>query len=157
MKGKTLDYIYGVTTGSYSSYRVLCLVGSKKEAEVLARRMRAVEDGWHSDANVEAFAKVTSDIEQASVLKMRVTLWDDGTRTDFDSHIDAEWPFDPKSNQIRAMKWRWVRAPIHANKGGRLEVEGTDHELVKKTFSEKRAQLEAEDAMRLKKTAKGRV
>lgn len=152
-----MDYIYGVTTGSYSSYRVLCLVGSKKEAEVLARRMRAVEDGWHKDANVESFVRVDPDIEQVLVLKMRVNLWDDGTRTDYDSHVLAEWPFDPMSNEIRAMQWRWVRAPVHKNKGGRLEVEGTDHELVKKTFSEKRAQLEAEDAMRLKKTAKGRV
>jgi hypothetical protein len=55
----------------------------------------------------------------------------------------------------KPVTWRWVRAPVHDGKGGRLEVYGTDEQRVRQTFSDRKAQLLTEDAFRMRREAKG--
>lgn len=147
--------MWAVSSGSYSDYRVLCACPTRKDAVEVARKV-CEAGSWHSDARVEEFMLVTAAVEQQPVLQLLVTLWDDGTEEGRREQVRNEWPFDSIFDVV-PMSWRWVRAPMHNNKGGRLEVEGTDHDLVRRTFSDKRAQILADDALRLAPERKGRV
>lgn len=148
--------IYAVSAGSYSDYRVLCVCPTKKDAQKVARKVRGAAESWHRDADVEEFLMVTGDVEQVPVLRLTTTLWDDGAETAYDESVSDEWHFD-SIHDVVPMSWRWVRAPCHENKGGRLDLLGTDAALVRKTFSDKRAEIIADDALRMKREAKGRV
>lgn len=153
-----MNTIWAISSGSYSDYRVLCVVdGTKADAEELAQRMRGMSDDiWTgSDVSVEALAFVRPDVQPVEILHMRVTVWDNGTTSEERTDVRREWPFDPLY-ESGLLSWRWVRAPIHKGKGGRLEVMGTDHERVRRVFSDRRAQLMAEDAFRLSHERKGR-
>lgn len=150
------EYVWVISSGSYSDYRVLCVVeGTKADAERLLVKIRGEQDIWtSSEASVERLPVVSADIEPVEVLDMRVNVWDDGTTTDERSNVRREWSFD-LLYECGAVSWRWVRAPVHNGKGGRLEVMGTDHEAVRRVFSDRRARLLAEDAFRLRHEAKG--
>lgn len=152
--GENVERIFGVSAGSYSDYRVLCICPTKKDAKAVAAKVR--NDSWHSDADVEEFVFVTADVEQIPVLSLSTTLWDDGTETAVSERITDEWPFDSIQDVV-PLSWRWVRAPIHDNKGGRLDVQGADHERVRRTYSDKRAEIMADAGLRMKREAKGRI
>jgi hypothetical protein len=151
------DRSWGVSTGSYSDYRMLCICPSKRDAQAVAAKMRADKHGWRRDARVEPLPVVTADVKKVDILMLTVTLWDDGSESEAGERVRSEWPFDALLDDAVPVSWRWVRAPCHNNRGGRLDVAGTDHVRVRKTFSEKRAQLVAEDAFRLQREKKGRI
>lgn len=157
LSAESVRRIYCVSSGAYSDYRVLCACPTKKDAKAVAAKLKTDEDGWRTDARVEEFEMVTADVEKVEILMLSTTLWDDGTETHTSERIRSDWPFDTTFDDGIPMTWRWVRAPMHKNQGGRLDVSGTDFELVRKTYSDKRAQLIAEDAFRRKGEAKGRV
>lgn len=139
------ETVYAVTTGSYSDYRVHAVCRTKAGAERLAGRMRADVDGWHTDADTIPLPVVDPEIEQVVTLSLSENLWDDGTTSDVRDGQRTEWPFIPM--QFPKQGWRWVRAPVHQGKGGRLEVWGTDHEAVRRVFSDKRAEIRATPAL----------
>lgn len=143
--------VYVIASGEYSDYRVLAVVdGTEAEAEVLAARANHGEP--YKEFRVEALPVVAPDVQQITCLSMQVTIWDDGTTDEEHQRIDARWPFDLLwSDEGRPVGARWVRAPMHQGKGGRLEVRGADHERVRKTFSDLRAALLADDAMRARR------
>lgn len=153
--------VYAVVSGAYSDYRVLCVCPTKDVASLLASRIRRDEDSWYRDVGVEEMVFVDDgNIPQVRTLRLSENVWDStpiqGTSTsDYQEHVSTDWPFDSYTDTPR-VAWQWVRAPIHQNAGGRLYVWGTDHEAVRRVFSDRRAQLLAEDAFRLKKEAKGR-
>lgn len=147
--------VYAVSSGSYSDYRVLCVCPTKKDAETLALRIRRDEESWSRDADVEEMYLVKGDIEQVRTLHFSENLWDDGSASDAREWVSTDWPFDGYSDTPE-VAWRWVRAPIHHGAGGRLEAWGTDHEAVRRVFSDRRAQVRAEDALRIKREARGR-
>lgn len=149
--------VWLVTTGEYSDYNVKCACSTKKTAETVAAKMRGVSDSWDSDAKVQECSLVTADVEQVAVLSLQENLWDGGASSDMRRSTRLEWPFDPLTWPCLPVAWRWVRAPMHKNLGGRLEVWGTDHKRVEKTFSDRRAQVKADDAFRLTTEAKGRA
>lgn len=140
----------------YSDYRVKCVCPSKKDAEQVATKMRGDEDGWDSDARAEPFPIITGDVEKVEYLRIAEEIRDDGERNESSESVRSIWPFGDIYQPV-ACEWRWVRAPVHQGKGGRLEVGGIDHERVRKVFSDRRAQLIADDAMRASRERRGRV
>lgn len=153
----TAERVFAVASGSYSDYRILCACPTEADAEQIVAKLRIDTDGWHrDDTQVEEFMICTGDVEKQRLLWLQTTLWDDGRETDVKEEVRLEWPFDTIFDVV-AMSWRWVRAPMHNNRGGRLEVTGTNHELVRKVYSDRRAELIASDVARGKTEAKGRV
>lgn len=144
----TADKIWAVSSGSYSDYRVLACVATEADAVKLATRINET-GSWCRDAFVESFPLVAPDIPQVQFLTMSCNVMDDGSCVTQPEHIIVEWPFD---GDYPAVKWRWVRTH---NKGGRLDASGTDHGRVRRVFSDRRAQLLAEDAFRMRREAKG--
>lgn len=149
------DEVWAVSSGCYSDYSVLCVCPSKADAEAVAAKFNAADK--YEEARVESFPVVDRTVEQLAVLKLQTTLWDDGTETDTREHVEHEWPFHWEEAARSKVVWRWVRAPMHHDKGGRLEVSGVDHERVRRVYSDHRAELIAEHAVRSRKEAKGRV
>lgn len=145
--------MWGVSSGVYSDYSVLCLTPTKADAERLVGRLARESEGWHRDARVERFLVCDGGVEQVTSLHFRTTLWDDGSETDRSDDTRTEWPWEAGDD---ACAWRWVRAPMHQDKGGRLEVWGLDHERVKRTFSDKRAAFMTDLALRSQCEAKGK-
>lgn len=148
--------VWVVASGEYSDYRVLCACDSKARAETVAQLLRADQDRFRSDARVESLPLVMTDPEKVRLYHASVTVWDDGRVTDEREWITTEWPFD-QWEPITPVWWRWVRAPVHKDKGGRLEIRGTDEQRVRRVLSDRKAQLLAEDAFRLKGEKVGRA
>lgn len=145
--------MWAISKGSYSDYGVMCLCTSKAEAEELLAKMQGEPDEWgdrpYSAAFVESFPVVTPDVEQIVALCLSAEVWDDGTASEVRESTRTEWPFDTLNHGSNwRVHWRWCRPPVAKGKGGRLDVQGTDHKLVRKVFSEKRAQLIAGDGLR---------
>lgn len=144
-----------ISRGSYSDYRVLCIVdGKKSDAKMLAARMNATGDSWGDGYDIEEMPIVSPDVQRVEILNLTSEISDDGTTQERDPRISVEWPFDSLFG-APDLSWRWVRAPCHNGKGGRLEVWGTDHERVRKVFSDRRAMLLSDDALRAKREATG--
>ena len=143
--------LWAVTKGDYSDYHVLCVCPSKELAETVKRAYDGDEDSWGS-ANVEAMLFLNREPQKITTHHRFVTIWDEGTTTDQGERQRDEWEFDLLYPEDRKpVHWRWVRAPMHNGKGGRLEVSGTDPKRVGKVFTEKRAQLIADSVMRSRK------
>ena len=148
-----MEKMYAISKGSYSDYRVLAVCDSKKTAKALAARYNATEH--YSETYVETILYVDNpDVQRVETLDLSITIWDDGSETDDHISYRVEWPFDPLYDSSDCT-WRWVRAPVHKGKGGRLDVYGTDHERVRKVFGERRALLHTDDAFRSKKEVRG--
>ena len=151
------DHIYVVARGEYSDYSVLCACPSRKDAEAIAAKGNADEDVY-GELRVERLPVYDASVQQAHVLNMTVTIWDDGRATAEHTVVRPEWPFDIlNEDELLPVVWRWVRAPTHDGKGGRLDVRGTDHERVRRVFSDRRAAIMADPALRAKRERRGRV
>lgn len=139
--------LWAVSKGSYSLYRILCVCDSKERAERIASLPK--KDGWDDDRGVEEMIFLDRDPVTVTSYCMTEELFDDGTTRAFREDISTEWEFDMLySERNRPVGWRWVRAPYIRDRGGRLEVFGTDLERVRKVFSDRKAMLRTDDAMR---------
>lgn len=150
--------VWVVSAGEYSDYSVLCACPSKVDAEAVAEKVRSDSDMMSRDAHVEWLPIATADVEKVAVLRMSTEIYDDGREYVGEHHVAGRWPFDELfEGEMQPVVWRWVRAPIHehAGGGGRLEVYGTDHELVRKVYSDRRAMYLTDPAMRAKRGARG--
>lgn len=137
--------MWAVSSGAYSDYSVRCLLESEEEAERLAARINGIDSSFDG-ARVESFPIVTADIERVEMLYIHALIADDGTAETPYERYDMIWAFDPDyaPDEVR---WSWLR---HARspKGGALRVEGSNHERVRKVFSEQRAVLMSDPAYR---------
>ena len=135
-----------ISSGSYSDYRVHAVIdGTRDEAEALAQRAGL---GHYDEYRIETLPVVKPDVQRVSVLLLTATVWDqDALVTDQHERTETTWPFDSVWDVVD-VSWRWVRAPMHQGKGGRLDVHGTDHERVRKVFSDRLAMFRTDDAMR---------
>jgi hypothetical protein len=144
------DTVWAVTKGDYSDHTVLCVCQTKARATLVAAAYNENNDRW-GEARVESMIWLDRTPEKIVTYQRMVEVWDDGTTSgqreseSIESEIDMLYP-----ERIKPVTWRWVRAPVHDGKGGRLEVAGTDKRRVGKVFSEKRAQLIADDVMRMR-------
>jgi hypothetical protein len=148
------ETVWVLSSGEYSDYRVHCVVrGGEAEAEMLAARANA--DGSHYDSYcAEELPIVSSDVSKVEVLTLVTVVSNDGIAEDAGPRVRVEWPFDALYG-TPTLRWRWVRAPMYNDKAGRLEVWGIDHERVRKVFSDRRAALMSDDALRARNETEG--
>jgi len=147
-------FIWVISSGSYSDYRVNAAFDSKKTAKAVAARANASEDGYR-EFWVESLPYFDDpNIQRVETLSLHCEIWDSGKVDESDPWYRIEWPFDALY-EIVDCRWRWVRAPIHKNLGGRLEVSGTNHELVRKVYGEKKSALMYDDALRSRGSMSG--
>lgn len=144
--------VWGVSRGDYSAYRVMAICDSQERAERIVGLL--ADPNGYGDADAEAFIYFDRDPVRVTTYSMSCEVWDNGTTSETRESVRTEWEMDmlwPERNV--PVSWRWVRAPIHQNKGGRLEVGGTSRTRVAKVFSDRRAELLAVDAVRMRPEA----
>ena len=137
--------VWLVSSGSYSDYRVHCAAPSKKAARCIVAALNEADE-WteYFVEQVPVFEKA----ERITVYGFEAVIKDAGTVCNSVLHRD-EWNVNPLyPERLRPVTVRWVRAPIYNGQAGRLEVYGTDRERVGKTFSDMKAQLVADPALR---------
>ena len=138
--------VWLVSSGSYSDYRVHCAAPSKKAAQGIVDALNG-DDEW-----IKYFVErvpVVDKAEKVTIYGVEAIVTDDGTVREESVRDRDEWNVDPLYQQrLRPVTVRWVRAPIYNGQAGRLEVYGTDRGLVLKTFSDMRAELIADPALR---------
>jgi hypothetical protein len=138
--------VFAVSSGSYSDYSVLAVFEDEKTADVWAKAISDREDSYNTDARVERMTFVPSGAKPEIVTEFfqHVELPDGGEpqygelRSLQSYGIDQYYGFPPTRPQVR-----YVRAPCHNNKGGRLEVRGNSERVVRKVVSERVAMWEA--------------
>lgn len=137
MKG--IRKIWAISSGSYSDYTVHAVTEDKATAEMWMKALRAEEDGCNGDATVEEILLVESGVApfKATSWNLSVDLWDDGREDELCVRGTSTYPIamwgDPPPPRPRVRK---VRAPIHRDKGGRLEVFGATEKAVRKVGNE---------------------
>jgi hypothetical protein len=150
---KMTDYIdpadgtvWVVSSGSYSDYRVLCAAPSKKAAQEIVDVLNGADE-W-----IKYFVERVPVIEKAeriTVYGIEAIISDAGTVRKETVRDRDEWNVDPLlPERLRPVAVRWVRAPIYNGQAGRLEVYGTDRELVGTTFSTMKARLVGDPELR---------
>ena len=144
--------VWVVSSGSYSDYRVHCAAPSKAAAQSIVDELSATDE-W-----AEYFLEEVPVIEKAeriTVYGIEAIISDAGTVRKETVRDRDEWNVDPLlPERLRPVTVRWVRAPIYSGQAGRLEVYGTDRELVGKTFSDMKAELIADPALRKRREFK---
>ena len=137
--------IWAVTRGSYSDYRVQALFATKEQAQHhLAVARGTSGDIWNRPEDIEEFDFYDEGEEPVLVTEYSrmAEVWDDGRVTQEREGVRTEWDYDPLFGRPTARpSVRFVRAPIHKDKGGRLEIRGTDKQAVDQAFSDNLAQL----------------
>ena len=140
--------VWVVSSGSYSDYRVHCAAPSKKAAQSIVAAL-------NGDDRIEYFVErvpVFEKAERVTIYGLDAVIEDDGTVRREAARERDEWNVDPLyPERLRPATARWVRAPCYNGRAGRLEVYGTDRERVRKTYSDMRAQLLADPALRSRK------
>lgn len=134
--------IWALSSGVYSDYTVHALFTTKELAEQAAEVHRGHEDYRYEEPRVEEFYLYEEIPERVTIYKYQTNIWDDGTETDVRQNFETGFPWQHWRAVVR-VRSRYVRAPFHNDRGGRLEVWGTDEKAVAKTFSDKRAMIMA--------------
>lgn len=148
------NFSWAVSKGSYSDYGVLCICPDKKTAERIAHDVNAAESSYGEPAFVEQIPFL-AESRMVQTYGLECEVWDNGTTSETRERNRVEHEADmlyPEHN--RPVMKRWVRAPMYHNKGGRLEVFGTDRERVRRVFSDTRAQLVADPVLRKRREFK---
>ena len=139
------ESVWVVSSGSYSDYRVHCAAPSKKAAQGIFDVLNG-DDEWtkYFLEEVPVFEKA----ERITVYGFEAVIADDGTVREESVCNRDEWNVNPLyPERLRPVTVRWVRAPIY-HQAGRLEVYGTDLELVRETFFNAKSQLVADPGLR---------
>ena len=132
--------VWVVSSGSYSDYRVHCAAPSKQSA-------KAIVAALNGDYFIEQ-VPVIDKAEKVTIYGLEAIITDDGTVREESVRDRDEWNVNPLyPERLRPVTVRWVRALIY-HQAGRLEVYGLDEERVRKTYSDMRAQLLADPALR---------
>jgi hypothetical protein len=146
-----------VTSGSYSDYQVHCVCPTEEDAKVVASKMQVER---RDEYEIEERNIYDATIEPIEVLELSALITDDGVCVEEFVSTDKIWPNDEYATLAKPLSWWWQRTiyGIWGNKqqpGGRLQVWGTDFELVRKVYSDRRAMLMTDPAMRLRNRASG--
>lgn len=136
---------WAATSGSYSDYRICAVFATKRQAEAAVAAAQMAEDAWPNPDSVVEFFFYSEGAEPRllTVYNRQVTIWDDGTFEEHDLRIRTEWEYDQLFDRgsDRRPSVRFVRAPMHNNKGGRLEVRGIDEQAVAQAYSDNLARI----------------
>lgn len=135
--------LWTVETGSYSDHAVHAVFERKEDAKAWAAHLRAHKNGWDRDAYVGEMDLVPSGTAPFDVTtySRAAGLWDDG-RVEMHNMVIETSPalYGPPPARPYV---RYVRAPCHKGKGGRVEVRGASEESVNKVLSERIAAWKA--------------
>jgi hypothetical protein len=154
-----MSEVWLVMSGGYDEY-VICAAATKADAEQIMAKVN--EADHYPDARIVCTTILTGDVQRVRFASMVATRWDNGIITRGD-RVNFEWIPEPVHIEAypwqlvhaQPCRWRWVRAPIHEGKGGRLEVNGTDEALVRSTFAELLYRLNTDANFRRRKEATG--
>jgi hypothetical protein len=138
---------WAVSTGSYSSYRVLAVFTYKRDAEAAVEMANENESDRFRTYRVEPIAWYPkgSRAQLVTAYGMSQDLWDDGTAGDFKINHRTEPEFDHLHGPPpERPKVKFVRSPGHQGLGGRLEVYGSDLQAVTQAFNDRKMQWKAE-------------
>ena len=137
MSGRRL--VYAFVTGAYSDYGVEALF----ETRELAQMAVDVTSESHSySPRIEEMWLYDEFPERIESWTMTVEVWDDGqvdevlTRNESAYPWEHLWGIPPERPRVR-----YVRAPIHHDRGGRIEVYGQDRVGVQKALNDFRARV----------------
>lgn len=144
--------MWAVSCGEYSDYRVLCICDSKKHAKAA---VKALGEKNGDNAFIERINYLDRDPRRVEIHFRSLEIYDIGTTGQYVERVRSTWDFDEDAEDLVPAKWRWVRAPYIATRGGRLEVSGLDGERVAQIFSDRRAMILSEPALRAQKEATG--
>ena len=141
------DSVWLVSSGAYSNYRVHCAAPSKKAAKAIIAALNSDEQTRHYYFIEQV--PVIDKAEKVTIYGMEAVISDRGNLSGETTSERSEWNVDPLyPERMHPVTIRWVRAPCYYGNAGRLEVYGTDRERVRKTYSDMRAQLLADPALR---------
>jgi len=132
--------VYAVSQGSYSDYRVEVLFESREQAELIA----AENNDYFSDKRVEEFLLYDEGEMPTKMAEYSLVceIFDAGIVQERDPGITVEYPWAFWSGTpTERPKVRYVRAPIHKDKGGRLEVRGSNKQAVQQAYSDNKARI----------------
>lgn len=139
--------VYALAVGAYSDYHIKALFPTEELAEEAVKANKG-DDRWHDESRVEAFILYDEIPERITVYRVQEVIWDNGETTDYraDESTNLPWNQWYDFNENGRPEVRYVRAPVHRNKGGRLEVSGTDQQAVNQAFGDDKAKLLAKAA-----------
>ena len=142
------DRVWLVSSGGYSDYRVHCAAPSKKAAQSIVAALNGADGRRYFAEPVP----VIENAERVTIYGNEAVITDAGTVREESVRDRDEWNVNPLyPYRLCPVTVRWVRAPIYSGQAGRLEVYGLDRELVGKTFSDMKAQLVADPALRARR------
>lgn len=146
------DIVWLIESGSYSDYRVHAACPDKKTAERIAEELNNSGRDAYSDSFSVSVVPLVTEVRMVTTYRIECDVWDNGTTGAPRETSRTEWEGDLLyPEHARPLGKRWVRAPIHRGRGGRLEVFGTDQERVRRVFSDTRARLIADPVLRARR------
>ena len=141
--GRVSAQMWLVTTGLRSDFTVHCVVPSEEAADTIAAALNEADE-WP-----RYFVEPVPVAERVTVYGIEAIISDAGTVRKESVRDRDEWNVNPLyPYRLCPVTVRWVRAPIYNGQAGRLEVYGTDRELVGTTFSTMKARLVGDPALR---------
>lgn len=138
--------IFTVESGSYSDHAVLAVFDDEATAKAWRDALVTEDEGWHRDAWVGNIQLIPAGMKPFKVTtwQQHVELWDNGETETKGPWSRTEYPISMLSGEPpKRPKVRYVRAPMHNDKGGRLEVVGSTEKSVVKVVSERIAMWKA--------------
>lgn len=138
--------VWALSKGEYSDYSVVAIFATKRQAEAAQREAKNQPVEFGDDYRVESFPFFAEDASPPMVVtryERHVDIMDDGSTGKERNSSHREWEFDQLYRCGRRPSVRFVRAPVHHDKGGRLEVRGTDEQAVAQAFSDNLARIRA--------------
>lgn len=142
--------IYGVSSGSYSNYRVHFMCSSKAVAEQAASNLRGDGGGWYTDAQVEAFDLYDAPPKKILVYTMQALICDGKVLGGYGRTAEpvlsesTAWEWDTDAQ--KRPKVRVYKAPITGPTALNITVHGTDKRGVLKAYSDRIVQILAENS-----------
>lgn len=138
-KSKKITQTYAVASGEYSDYRILAVCTDESTAEAWAAALREDPETWHSDARVELVDEISPGVApfRFSAVDLRQELRDDGSESppaiteETCLAVGSLYGVPPLRPLVR-----FVRAPCHDGKGGRLEIRGRTRAGVLKVYGD---------------------
>jgi len=146
--GRVVKHCYAIVGGSYSDYRVYAVFRTKAAAEAaLAAHQEdpGSRGSWSRPDRVEVLPFYSEGDAPLLITtyEMEVRLWDDGTVESEVSREYREWEYDQAYVAPPRPLVRFNRPPVMKDRGGRLEVRGTDQQAVAQAFGDNKARIQS--------------
>ncbi len=135
--------IWVLSTGSYSDYSVVAAFPTKALAEAAMNANATLdEELWSGNTyRVESLPLFIEPPQIVTTYSLSAEISDNGTVRLSPERTRREWEFDQLYQSGPRPFVRFVRAPVHKDKGGRLDVHGTDQRAVEQAFSDNVARI----------------